>query len=248
MELRGTPSTSELISNSQRQHREESSPGFKLTVRPQLLQRVDDIVAREREVDRKLKELAVREQAIADALAVAERRKAEVLLSHLDDAYACSLCYEIMAYPLVFVTRACGHTFCAGCLIRWFLARLHDCAHWHEELDCPVCRAPQISTCSYADPQCADEGYPCIHVGYPYAPNRQTATALDDIMDRLTESVNKLGDAAGEDLAKWGTKGLARQEWEQRKTTGRHEAARFERGWHERRFGLLLSLKRQLGV
>ncbi len=85
-----------------------------------------------------------------------------------------SLC---RAHPFTLMSPRCGHSFCASCLIEWALSQLHvDCGHWHEPLECPLCRAV-LPEAPYEVPR---EELSC-----PFAPNRLASDVLSGLLDEL---------------------------------------------------------------
>ncbi|RPD56989.1 hypothetical protein L226DRAFT_445138, partial [Lentinus tigrinus ALCF2SS1-7] len=71
----------------------------------------------------------------------------------------------------------CGHVFCAMCLLRWAFEALHlDCGHWHDRLQCPLCRAylPDIP-----------QNTPRSLATFPFVPNRTTSTTLEFYVNLL---------------------------------------------------------------
>src|SRR5262249_30064825 len=120
----------------------------------------------------------------------------------LEDQFTCSLCYDIMyvslyflpiyrvhspppPFPPTFRVRACpytltpsqcGHSFCALCILKWFISRIHEaCGTWHDPVECPICR----STLALTPP------IPRPSITCPFTPNRALDTFLQNTINRL---------------------------------------------------------------
>ncbi|EIN09570.1 hypothetical protein PUNSTDRAFT_65972, partial [Punctularia strigosozonata HHB-11173 SS5] len=130
-----------------------------------------------------------REVACADRLAreaeekllAVEIRVRRCALLQLEDQFTCPLCFDIISAPYVLNGATCGHTFCASCILKWYLARMHDCGSWHENVVCPMCRSALIHT-----PDLGDNPRSIFYC--PFTPNRVADTAIKTLVRKVATS------------------------------------------------------------
>lgn len=129
------------------------------------------------------------------------------------------------ACPYSLNNGRCGHAFCAICILKWAFAALHRaCGHWHEALECPLCRAP-LPIISRSNPRNV--------YTFPFIPDRLGDTVikshlavLQDAADFKAKSNTTNSDASrngvrwhgevDEQVLAWGLGKASRIQWEQR--------------------------------
>ncbi|TFK85507.1 hypothetical protein K466DRAFT_654223 [Polyporus arcularius HHB13444] len=178
------------------------------------------------------------------------------VLSHLEDQFQCSLCFEIMANPYLLNNGRCGHAFCAICILKWAFAAVHrGCGYWHEALECPLCRA----TLPYTT-----DATPRNICTFPFLPDRLADTVikshlavLQDAADlkarptancdvgRPHDGIRWLGEVDEQVLA-WGQGKASRTEWEQRERNGKTEMALLFDNWGQYKSEDFIALKDRL--
>ncbi|KAF7793515.1 hypothetical protein EIP86_004629 [Pleurotus ostreatoroseus] len=209
-----------------------------------LLEREHEMVAKEQKVQQWEDELDEREIAVVTGEDT-EIARAEQIVKFLEDKLTCALCWDIIAHPYQLRPSQCGHTFCASCLLEWALSQMHSsCGHWHERLECPLCRAPLPET-PYEHPR---DPFSC-----PFIPNRLITDVLGSLIDELSSllaSTEVDAEAAGpssrkENPAKkqrvihdedpsvtaWRSGGEAKASWKRRDTIGRQYMTTFVDNW-----------------
>ncbi|KAI0697956.1 hypothetical protein C8T65DRAFT_743007 [Cerioporus squamosus] len=162
------------------------------------------------------------------------------VLAHLEDQFQCSLCFETMACPYSLNNGRCGHAFCAICILKWAFAALHRaCGHWHEALECPLCRAP-LPIISRSNPRNV--------YTFPFIPDRLGDTVikshlavLQDAADFKAKSNTTNSDASrngvrwhgevDEQVLAWGLGKASRIQWEQRERIGKAEMTLLFENW-----------------
>ncbi|RDX50928.1 hypothetical protein OH76DRAFT_373075 [Lentinus brumalis] len=178
------------------------------------------------------------------------------VLSHLEDQFQCSLCFEIMANPYLLNNGRCGHAFCAICILKWAFAAVHrGCGYWHEALECPLCRA----TLPYTT-----DATPRNICTFPFLPDRLADTVIKshlavlqdaaDLKARRTANcdvgrphngIRWLGEVDEQVLA-WGQGKASRTEWEQREKNGKAEMALLFDNWSQYKSKDFIALKDRL--
>ncbi|CDO73353.1 hypothetical protein BN946_scf185008.g116 [Trametes cinnabarina] len=149
--------------------------------RESLLKRKETLLAKARDVESQARDLSARGRALlAQEKALAKQAEAQATaaavisahpavdplwaLSHLEDHFTCSLCFEVMACPYSLNPGRCGHSFCALCILKWCFAAVHrGCGYWHDPLECPLCRAELFYTSDVT---------PRSPFSFPFVPNR----------------------------------------------------------------------------
>ncbi|KAF5350284.1 hypothetical protein D9758_007800 [Tetrapyrgos nigripes] len=237
-----------------------------------LLRKEQEYKIRLEELDRRSQSLSKREDEANALLAKVAEREAEATLAQLEEHFTCPLCYEILAHPYSLNPGACGHTFCALCILKWFFSRCHSlCGGWHESVDCPLCRSLLVIT---------PEHTPRLDVTFPFVPNRTAATLCESLVGKLLEysrSTRKLTVkreesegvwGAGVDcykkgkseevdamepestggLSEWQDGGPLRLDWVKRESEGKKEMVYLFENWTEMKPNDFAEMKHRLGV
>ncbi|KAI0272354.1 hypothetical protein BC834DRAFT_856392 [Gloeopeniophorella convolvens] len=206
--------------------------------------------------------LEKREKTFADYVNSKLTESACTTLERLEASFTCPLCLDIMACPYSLIARACGHSFCAVCLLKWFFSRMHSCGNWHTPVACPICRSA-----SEVPPEVPRPPFTC-----PFIPGR----SLDDLVTSSVEKLRSMTSLAiesrdapqnstqtGETAAKiidsealslsptllaWGDDGVKRQEWCKKDMEGRDAMKYVMNSWSYITPESLLEVKHFLGV
>ncbi|KAH7890786.1 hypothetical protein F5I97DRAFT_81655 [Phlebopus sp. FC_14] len=161
-------------------------------------------------------------------------------LKHLEEYFACPLCFEVMAYPYSLNPRHCGHSFCATCILKWFFSRMHlGCGGWHEAVDCPMCRSPLVHT---------PDQTPRSDVSFPFTPNRTADIAICGLINTISTDVENSSQTASNSLSDWYADGHARQEWSKRERAGRTEMTSLAVQWNNLTPNDFVNIKARLEV
>ncbi|KAI0718004.1 hypothetical protein C8T65DRAFT_639684 [Cerioporus squamosus] len=178
------------------------------------------------------------------------------LLSHLEDQFQCSLCFEIMANPYSLNNGRCGHAFCAICILKWAFTAVHrSCGYWHEALECPLCRA----TLPYTP-----EATPRNICTFPFVPDRLADTVIRShlavLQDAADSKAKPTASYSGgeshhgiywhgevdEQVLAWGEGKASRNEWEQRERNGKTQMTLLFDNWSQYKAVDFISLKDRL--
>ncbi|KAJ7623229.1 hypothetical protein FB45DRAFT_869866 [Roridomyces roridus] len=248
----------------------------------ELIRREMNLELRELEVKRKSDELDERSRSLsrkedeaATILSQIATRQSKSILDDLEEHFTCPLCFEIMAQPFSLNPGACGHSFCALCILRHFFSRLHKaCGGWHESVDCPMCRSLLVIT---------PDRVPRLDITFPFVPNRTAAAMCEAMIEKLAQSSagshlvvkreesegnwppgsewdmewgRKKGrskeeeelEVANSDLACWREGGKLRAEWLKRDREGKKEMQVLLTCWTTFRSQDFVDLKQRLGV
>ncbi|KAH9931843.1 uncharacterized protein B0H18DRAFT_871805 [Fomitopsis serialis] len=111
----------------------------------------------------------------------------------------------------------CGHTFCALCLLKWWLSNLcDDCGGWCNTLQCPLCR--QLLPSIY-------NTVPRAMYKLPFTPARLADERIVELLDVLQGPELENPDAAAPTglSTGWERGGELRAEWQSRDKRGRDE-------------------------
>ncbi|RPD76312.1 hypothetical protein L226DRAFT_372864 [Lentinus tigrinus ALCF2SS1-7] len=190
-----------------------------------------------------LVELCEAEKAASvDGPAVARPPSANLqwLLSHLEEQFQCSLCFEIMASPYSLNNGRCGHAFCAICILKWAFAAVHrGCGYWHDALECPLCRATLPLT---------SDDTPRNICTFPFVPDRLAEAAIKShltvLLDAADSNAKPIACAKGQDgthwhgvvdeqVIAWGQGMASRTEWEQREKSGKTQMTLLFNNWSQ---------------
>ena len=96
---------------------------------------------------------------------------------------------SLRACPYTLTPSQCGHTFCALCILKWFLSRIHQqCGGWHESVDCPICRTLLTLTPPIPRPE----------ITFPFVPNRALDLYLRETVAKLATAGSTSGSGAVE--------------------------------------------------
>lgn len=171
--------------------------------------------------------------------------EAEKAMQQLDDLYSCSLCFDILAYPQSLSPAQCGHTFCAACVLKWFLSNFcGGCDVWHSRLECPLCRA-QLPAIVMNQPNRSEKS--C-----PFTINRLAESSINSILETLDNipraNISKMKPEVKDDLAKWRTGGSARVDHEKRAEVGRREMQQVTSRWRTLDPEAFKAIKARLGI
>ncbi len=129
------------------------------------------------------------------------------------------------ACPYTLIPGLCGHSFCAICLLKWCFTALHrGCGYWHDDLQCPLCRAELPYT---------SDRTPRSRFSFPFTPNRLADSSIKALVALVRDAqpehstlsgARARSDAIGtsevtqhdEMLISWRRAGAAYLDWEQR--------------------------------
>ncbi|KAI0330935.1 hypothetical protein GY45DRAFT_1370418 [Cubamyces sp. BRFM 1775] len=226
-----------------------------------LVQRKNEMAAKKRDLDAQSKDVNVRtksldvqEQALAKRMQMEAAAKTAVssptadplwALSHLEEHFTCSLCYEIMACPYSLTPGRCGHSFCALCVLKWCFAAVHrGCGYWHDSLECPLCRAELPYTSDLT---------PRSIFSFPFSPNRLADGAIKALIDIVKNAKPETGAGSAcvaataggstikgsstfttsdaDKLWSWREGGLYHEDWCMRDKQGRSEMTLLANEW-----------------
>ncbi|KII85880.1 hypothetical protein PLICRDRAFT_44302 [Plicaturopsis crispa FD-325 SS-3] len=233
-----------------------------------LSEREKDFERRNKKLEEQLQEVSRLGQEAQRLIDQCELRSAKARLEQLEEHFTCALCYEIIASPYSLNPGACGHTFCATCILKWFFSRLHSaCGSWHDYVDCPICRARVILTPD-------GEEIPRSMLTFPFVPNRTAEGIIREIMDKLLSAPVPDGGNADkkkrgrkrkrgtikeeaevpdvgsefQPLRAWKEGGTVRAEWKTRDRDGRALMTRLHQQWSMLTGDDFCALKVDLGV
>ncbi|KZT27930.1 hypothetical protein NEOLEDRAFT_1060052 [Neolentinus lepideus HHB14362 ss-1] len=214
------------------------------------------LARRESELKRKIDKLndeiaaaSKREEEATKIIKERDDRTRSTAYEQLENNFTCALCYDIMACPWSLNHPACGHTFCAECILKWFFSGMHRaCGTWHASLDCPICR----STLTHPRPT-----PPRPVLTFPFSPNRVADAALKDLIAVVAGKEKPKAKKKVRSLTKpgvtlpweaWLLGGSAHTEWLARDDRGRFMVNEVAKGWQTMDYDLLVITKETLGV
>ncbi|KAH9887580.1 hypothetical protein C8Q73DRAFT_808715 [Cubamyces lactineus] len=146
-------------------------------------------------------------------------------LSHLEEHFTCSLCYEIMACPYSLTPGRCGHSFCALCVLKWCFAAVHrGWGYWLDSLECPLCRAELPYTSNIT---------PRSNFSFPFYPNRLADDAIKALVEIIKNAKpeTEAGSAEADKLPPWREGGMYYEDWYMRDKRGRSEMTLLADEW-----------------
>ncbi|KAH9884804.1 hypothetical protein C8Q73DRAFT_349807 [Cubamyces lactineus] len=208
-----------------------------------LAQRKNTLAAKKRDLDAQSKDVNM--EAVAKTAVSSPTVDPLWALSHLEEHFTCSLCYEIMACPYSLTPGRCGHSFCALCVLKWCFAAVHrGCGYWHDSLECPLCRAELPYTSDLT---------PRSIFSFPFSPNRLADCAIKALVDIVKNAKPETGAgsacvaaAAGgstikgstalatsdaDKLLSWREGGMYYEDWYMRDKRGRSEMTLLANEW-----------------
>ena len=96
------------------------------------------VIVDQRVIKRHLDSLAYKEpQQLQSVIMASQSTVGEGDLTSLDDLITCLICFEPFTSPKML---QCGHTFCEGCLQRFYDANQETRLPYSKKLCCPTCR------------------------------------------------------------------------------------------------------------
>ncbi|KAI0765672.1 hypothetical protein BD413DRAFT_574652 [Trametes elegans] len=240
--------------------------------RRQALQaKMRDVEAEEKECRNRERQLALQEKAVAkqktgtavESSDASKTAQSKWILSHLEDQFTCSLCYDVMACPYTLTPGTCGHSFCALCILKWCFTLVHrQCGYWHDSLECPLCRTELPYT---------PDRTPRSAFTFPFTPNRLADAAIKALLENLkslqpsagsaprrtgsSSRTRSRGQVAGpsasahtDGVSLWREGGASLTEWQDREKQGRIEMSRLANEWRTLQGDEFIAFMDRLGI
>ncbi|KAJ3478779.1 hypothetical protein NLI96_g9521 [Meripilus lineatus] len=179
----------------------------------ELQEREHYIECMEEEIKQKIKNISHCESAMID--------DAKKTIKFLQDTFACSICHDVMAYPVTVANSNCGHSFCALCLLKGFFSLLDEDGYWSAQLACPTCRTA-LALIPDDTPRPA---HTC-----PFIPNTATDKEITQLVDSLHQYTFDVPGPA-EEILTWLINGGSRVKWWIRARYGKFVADSVIKDW-----------------